>query len=97
MDIDFNDKRQNPYNDNEYPNKKISNNLSDSSKNLNINNDTDNYGGGVLLALVAKGAQDVYMTNDPRMFDARIQFLNNIHQFSYQKIITNLSILFTFH
>jgi hypothetical protein len=41
---------------------------------------------GVLMAIVAKGAQDVYMTNDPKLFDARLQFLNDIHQFSYQKI-----------
>jgi len=41
---------------------------------------------GVLMGLVAKGAQDVYMNGDPHMFDARLQFLTGIHQFSYQKI-----------
>jgi hypothetical protein len=38
------------------------------------------------MALCAKGVQDQYMNGDPKMFDARLQFLTGMHQFSYQKI-----------
>ncbi len=40
----------------------------------------------VFLALIAKGAQDLYMNGEPKLFDARLQHLTGIHQFSYTRV-----------
>lgn len=47
---------------------------------------------GVLMALCAKGIQDAYVERaNTGVFDARLQFLTQSHQFSYQQIRVNKS------
>lgn len=64
-------------------NDKYSNYKNSDGENIAISNPNS---AGMLMALVGKGVQDQYMNGDPKMFDARLQFLTGIHQFSYQKI-----------
>ena len=48
--------------------------------------DEEKQGDGALLSLVAKGAQDRYMDASAELFDARKQFLKEVHQFVYRQL-----------